>query len=83
LRSAFFRCVKHVRQLGGESPLPQSDGDEGLAKRKGKTTLAARRAGKKRGAKTRADEQEPDTRPAVAGERANDCEAHIHQAHWW
>jgi hypothetical protein len=26
----------------------------------------------------RADEQEPDTRPTVAGERANDCEAHIH-----
>ncbi len=19
----------------------------------------------------------------MAGERANDCEAHIHQAHWW
>jgi hypothetical protein len=34
-------------------------------------------------AKTRADEQEPDRRPTVAGERANDCEAHIHQAHWW
>jgi hypothetical protein len=35
-------------------------------------------AGKKRGAKIRADEQEPDMRPTVAGERANDCEAHIH-----
>jgi len=40
-------------------------------------------AGKKRGAKTRADEQEPDRRPTVAGEQANDCEAHIYQAHWW
>jgi len=41
----------------------------------------------------RADEQEPDTRPTVAGEEAHDDEAHddeahddeahIHQAHWW
>jgi len=31
----------------------------------------------------RADEQEPDMRPTVAGERAEDREAHIHQAHWW
>jgi len=31
----------------------------------------------------RADEQEPDTRPTVAGEEANDDEAHIHQVHWW
>jgi len=22
-------------------------------------------------------------RPTVAGERACDCKAHIHQAHWW
>jgi len=22
-------------------------------------------------------------RPTVAGERAKDCEAQIHQAHWW
>jgi len=31
----------------------------------------------------RADEQEPDMRPTVAGERAEGREAHIHQAHWW
>ena len=31
----------------------------------------------------RADEQEPGTRPTVAGEEANDDEAHIHQVHWW
>jgi hypothetical protein len=30
----------------------------------------------------RADEQEPDMRPTVAGEEASDDEAHIHQAHW-
>jgi hypothetical protein len=61
----------------------QRDGREVIAKRKGEITLAARRGLKKRGAKTRADEQEPDKRPTVAGERATDCEAHIHQAHWW
>jgi len=27
----------------------------------------------------RADEQEPDERPMVGDEQANDCEAHIHQ----
>jgi hypothetical protein len=31
----------------------------------------------------RADEQEPDRGPKVAGEEAIDDEAHIHQAHWW
>jgi len=31
----------------------------------------------------RADEQEPDMRPTVAGDRATDCEALIHQAHRW
>jgi len=45
-------------------------------KRKGETTAAARRGLKEAWNKTRADEQEPDTRPAVAGERANDREAH-------
>jgi hypothetical protein len=33
--------------------------------------------------KMRADVQKPDRRPTVADERANDCEAHIHHAHWW
>jgi len=44
-----------------------------------------REAGPERnvGAKMRADEQPTDKRPTVAGERATDCEAHIHQAHWW
>jgi hypothetical protein len=37
---------------------------------------------KKRGAKARADEQEPDLKHTVPGERAHDREAHIHQGHW-
>ncbi len=28
-------CAEHIRQLGGESPLSNPDGGEGLAKRKG------------------------------------------------
>jgi hypothetical protein len=28
-------CAEYERQLGGESPLSQPDGGEGLAKRKG------------------------------------------------
>lgn len=44
-------------------------------KRKGEITPAARR-GLNEAWKTRAEEQEPDMRPTVAGERADDCEAH-------
>jgi hypothetical protein len=54
-----------------------------IAKRKGEITLAARRGLKEAWSKDATDEQEPDTRPTVAGERASDCKAHIHQAHWW
>ena len=62
----------------------QPDGGEGLAKRKGEITLAAR-AGPERSAEQRREpmNNSPDKRPTVTGERANDCEAHIHQVHWW
>src|ERR1700746_1694659 len=37
---------------------------------------------RKRGANTRADEQEADIRPTVLGEAGRDDKAHIHQEHW-
>ena len=77
-----FLCAEHVRQLGGESPLlnlmevkvREAQG----ASSRGRGLTEAR----KRGAKARADEQEPDTRNTVPGELASDNKAHIHQGRW-
>ncbi len=67
----------------GETGNPPPDSRRARALSQLKSHSPRGGAGKKRGAKMRADEQEPDTRPTVAGEEANDDEAPIHQAHRW
>jgi hypothetical protein len=57
----------------------QRDGRELTAKRNG---VVVRRVYRKRGAKARADVQQPDLRHTVLDERASDREVRIHQRHW-
>jgi hypothetical protein len=58
----------------------QPDESEVIAKRKG---VAVRRGLKEAWSKHASHEQEPDMRPTVPGEAANDDEALTHQGRWW
>jgi hypothetical protein len=62
--------------LGGESPPVEPDGGEALAKRK---AVPPGPCVRKRGAKSRPDEQKSDMRQRRTDERAGDRESYIHQ----
>ena len=79
--------LKTLVYLGGYCTIEQAQkfGLANSARRVVARLEALKQSGflKKRGANTRADEQEPDVRPAAPGERAGDREARIHQGRWW
>jgi hypothetical protein len=80
LSGAFFLLCRTGSTARGESPLLNR------VEVKSKTNARASSedgAGKKRGAKARADEQEPDRRPSVLGELADDSEAQFQHERWW